>query len=52
MVEDKAIASQIDEIHEFAAYVLIGLAVFHPMAALWHHVVRKDDVLKHMLPPQ
>lgn len=52
MVEDKAIARQIGEIHELAAYVLIGLAVLHAVAAFWHHLVLKDDVLKRMLPPQ
>ncbi|WP_321377235.1 hypothetical protein [Rhizobium sp.] len=31
--------------HEFAACVLIGLAVLPGLAALWHPVVRKNDIL-------
>lgn len=52
MAENEAVAGQIGEIHELAAYILIGLAGLHALAALWHHFVRKDDVLKRMLPPQ
>ena len=52
MAEIEATAQQIGEIHELAAYVLIGLAGLHALAALWHHFVRKDGVLRRMLPPQ
>ncbi len=51
MAENEAVAGQIGEIHELAAYALIGLASVHAMVALWHHFVRKDDVLRRMLPP-
>jgi len=47
---DKALAGEIKEIHEtlaVAGYWLIGL---HAVAALFHHYVRRDDVLKRMLP--
>ncbi|WP_071832161.1 cytochrome b [Pararhizobium antarcticum] len=52
MPENEAVAHQIGEIHELAAYILICLAGLHALAALWHHFVRKDDVLRRMLPPQ
>ncbi len=32
-------------------YVLSTLIVLHAGAALWHHFVQKDDVLRRMLPP-
>lgn len=52
MQENEAVARQIGEVHELAAYALVGLASLHAVAALWHHFVRKDDVLRRMLPPQ
>jgi cytochrome b561 len=36
-------------IHYWASYALIGLAFIHLLAALKHHFVNKDDVLKRML---
>ncbi|MBD9371468.1 cytochrome b [Rhizobium sp. ARZ01] len=36
-------------VHASAAYVLLGLAVFHAAAALYHHFVRRDEVLLRML---
>lgn len=36
-------------IHYWASYGLIGLAVIHLLAALKHHFVNKDNVLKRML---
>lgn len=38
------------ELHELAANILLALAAFHAAAALWHHFVRKDGVLRRMLP--
>lgn len=38
------------EVHENAAWLLAGLIGLHASAALFHHAVRKDDVLKSMLP--
>jgi cytochrome b561 len=37
-------------VHAYGAYVLIGLVVLHALAALRHHVVLKDDVVRRMLP--
>ncbi|AMO72881.1 cytochrome b [Sphingorhabdus sp. M41] len=47
---DKALAEQIEELHETVGtigYFLIGL---HALAALFHHYVVKDNTLKRMLP--
>jgi len=39
------------DIHEWVAYFLMGLAAGHGGAALFHHVVMKDDTLKRMIKP-
>lgn len=38
------------EYHEDAAWLLLGLIAVHALAALWHHYVRRDEVLRAMLP--
>lgn len=48
--QDKALAKTLKEIHETVAtagYFLIGL---HALAALFHHYVKRDDTLIHILP--
>lgn len=37
------------EIHEWLAFVLIGLAALHALAALKHHFIDRDRTLKRML---
>ncbi|VVC75638.1 hypothetical protein AQUSIP_09280 [Aquicella siphonis] len=38
------------EIHEYLAYTLIALICLHVAAALKHHFINKDDILRRMLP--
>jgi len=48
--EDKDLAKQIKEVHEFVGttgYFLLGL---HVIAALYHHHIKRDDTLTRMLP--
>jgi superoxide oxidase len=47
---DKAWAKQLMTAHEFVAYLLLGLIGLHAAAALFHHFVRRDNVLIAMLP--
>lgn len=47
---DSATARFIRELHSLCANLILILAGVHAAAALWHHYVRKDDVLKRMLP--
>ena len=47
---DRETARSIRELHELGANGLLLLAGFHALAALWHHYVRRDDVLERMLP--
>lgn len=37
------------QMHVFCSYFIIALVAFHAFAALYHHYVRKDDVLKRMI---
>jgi cytochrome b561 len=47
---DKVLAKQAMAAHELVAYLLLALIALHAAAALFHHFVRRDDVLKAMLP--
>jgi len=47
---DRETARSIQELHELGATALVILASFHALAALWHHFVRRDEVLARMLP--
>lgn len=46
----KETASSIKGVHEFLGQAILLLAFAHAAAAIWHHHVRKDDVLTRMLP--
>ena len=47
---DKVLAKQAIAAHDIVAYVLLTFIGLHAAAALFHHFVRRDDVLKAMLP--
>ena len=47
---DKVFAKQAMAAHEFGAYLLVALVALHAAAALFHHFVRRDNVLDAMLP--
>ena len=47
---DRKLAHVAFEIHGIVALLLLGLIGMHVAAALYHHFVRKDDVLVGMLP--
>lgn len=48
--QDKVLAKQAMAAHELVAYLILALVVLHAAAALFHHFVRRDDVLNAMLP--
>ncbi len=50
IASDRETAHSIKELHELGATALILLAGLHSAAALWHHFIRRDDVLARMLP--
>lgn len=47
---DKGLAHWFEWFHNYIAWTIIILAFGHAVAALVHHYVLKDDVLKRMLP--
>ncbi len=47
---NKALAEQVEEIHETVGTVGYWLVGLHAVAALFHHYVLRDDVLRRMLP--
>jgi cytochrome b561 len=47
---DRNIARTIQEVHSLSANGILIVTGIHTLAALWHHFIRKDDVLERMLP--
>lgn len=47
---DNARSSQVLQVHAIIAFVLLFLVAMHMSAALYHHFIRKDGVLKRMIP--
>jgi len=48
--KDKALITTCFQLHGIFAFVIIGLVTLHVLAALYHHFIRKDDVLLRMMP--
>ena len=47
---DPDLADTLQDIHAWTAWALGGLVLLHAGAALWHHWVRRDGVLRAMWP--
>ena len=47
---DEALQQSFEAAHRSQSYLLFTLAGLHVAAALWHHFVRRDAVLRTMLP--
>jgi cytochrome b561 len=47
---DEALATQLFTIHRWVGWLVILLVLTHVSAALYHHFVRGDNVLRRMLP--
>lgn len=50
VAKNEALATQLFTLHRWAGWLLIVLVLMHVSAALYHHFVRRDEVLKRMLP--
>ena len=50
MQANKPVAHLLHGIHEFSAWVLLGVIGVHAAAALFHGVIARDGVLQRMLP--
>lgn len=49
MDPNEKLAPALGELHELLVIALLSLIGVHASAALWHHFIRRDDVLKRML---
>ena len=47
---NKVLRHNVVELHGLLANILLGLACFHAMMAIWHHRITQDGVLKRMWP--
>lgn len=47
---DREMAHQLQEIHNLVAWAIMAVVAVHALAALAHHYVLKDTVLRRMLP--
>jgi cytochrome b561 len=47
---NRKIFNPTEDIHGYLAYFLFALVGVHTMAALWHHFIRHDGVLRRMWP--
>jgi cytochrome b561 len=48
--KDKALSDLMATTHEYLAYFIIFLISLHVLAALYHHFIKKDEILVRMLP--
>ena len=47
---DRALGEAMLNVHHWLAWTLLPLVGVHALAALYHHIVLRDDVLRRMLP--
>jgi thiosulfate reductase cytochrome b subunit len=50
MARDRELGYGLQDWHVDAAWVLLALVLGHVAAALWHHYIRRDNVLRSMQP--
>ena len=48
--KNEALSENLFMVHRWTGYLVIGLVLVHVGAALYHHFVRSDSVLRRMLP--
>ena len=48
--KNEALATQLFTLHRWAGWIVIVLALAHVSGALYHYVIRRDNVLQRMLP--
>ncbi|CAO3418956.1 cytochrome b [Azospirillum endophyticum] len=47
---DRELGRSVRGVHDLGANLILVLAALHAAAALWHHFIRRDNVLTRMLP--
>ena len=48
LAANRTLSRTIKEVHELAAYGLLGLVTFHIAAALWHQFIKRDGLMDRM----
>jgi cytochrome b561 len=48
VAKDRAIFEPTEDIHGYLAYAIFALAALHILAALWHHFIKRNGVLRRM----
>jgi cytochrome b561 len=48
--KNEALATQLFALHRWTGFLVILIVLMHVGAALYHHFIRRDDVLRRMLP--
>ncbi len=48
LAANRTLSRSIKEVHELAAYALLGLVAFHVAAALWHQFIKRDGLMARM----
>ncbi|KTC84848.1 cytochrome b [Legionella brunensis] len=49
IIPNEELRAIFEEIHEWLAYGLIALLALHTAAALKHHFINRDDILRRMI---
>lgn len=49
IVADRTLHETLEPWHRVASYTLLAVVVLHVAAALWHHFVQRNDILRRML---
>ncbi len=47
---NKGIYEPAEVFHQYLGYALMGLVAVHILAAVWHHWIRKDQLISRMMP--
>jgi cytochrome b561 len=50
LTKNEALGNALYQTHVWTSYIVLALAALHILAALYHHFLRRDEVLKRMLP--
>ena len=50
VIQDKEFARDVIDVHMLTAYGLLALIVVHVLAALYHQLIRRDQVMARMIP--
>jgi cytochrome b561 len=50
VAQDRTVRNTAWFFHQWTAYLVLGAVGLHVLGALYHHIVRKDAVLRRMLP--